>query len=87
MNSKHTLLSSLNNHIARALSTCAKLCRRLGQGVADFVLASGQMPSPVRAPEIAAFTALAAERRNRVLVSQGAPTAALLVSASLSRCV
>lgn len=83
MNSKHTLLSSLNNHIARALSTCAKLCRRLGQGVADFVLASGQMPSPVRAPEIAAFTALAAERRNRVLVNQG-PTAALLVSASLS---
>ncbi len=84
MNSKHTILSSLNNNLARALSTCAKLCRRLGQGVADYVLVSGQMPSPVRAPEIAAFTALAAERRNRALLSQGAPTAALIVSASLS---
>ena len=87
MNSKHTISSSLNHQIARALSTFSKLCRRFGKGVADYVLASGQMPSPVRAPEIAAFTALAAERaksRNRKLASESAPPAALLVSASIS---
>jgi hypothetical protein len=83
MNSKHTNLSSLKNHLARAISACAKLCRRVGARVADHVLASGQLPSPVRAPEIAAFTALAAERAKR-RAAQGAPTAALLASATLS---
>lgn len=83
MNSKHPILSSLNTQLARTLSTCAKLCRRIGQGVADYVLVSGQMPSPVRAPEIAAFTALATERAKRRAI-QGAPTAALIAAASLS---
>jgi len=83
MNSKHTNLSSLKTHLARVISACAKLCRRVGAGVANHVRASGQLPSPVRAPEIAAFTALAAERA-KGRAAHGAPTSALLASATLS---
>ncbi len=83
MNTKPTILSSLSNHLAGAISAFAKLSRRVGAKVVDYVLIAGQHPSPVRSPEIAAFTALAAERAKR-RATQGAPTAALLASATLT---
>jgi hypothetical protein len=85
MNPKHTILSSLSNHLAGAISALAKLSRRVGAKVVDYVLVAGQHPSPVRSPEIAAFTALAAERaKRRAAQSQAAPAAALLASATLT---
>ncbi|MBL8636746.1 MAG: hypothetical protein JNM40_26210 [Myxococcales bacterium] len=83
MDSKHINSSSLNHQLAGALTRLAKLFRRVGQGIADYVLMSGELQSPVRTPEVAAFTALAAARAKRRAAS-GTPAAALLVSASLS---
>jgi hypothetical protein len=83
MDSKHINSSSLNHQLASVLTRLAKLFRRVGQGVANYVLMSGQLPSPVRAPEVAAFAALATARAKH-RTSGGAPTAALIVSASLS---
>ena len=83
MNSKHPTLSSPSAYLARVLFACAKLCRRASAAIANFVLVSGHLPSPVRAPEIAAFTALAAERAKR-RAPKATPAAVLLASASLS---
>lgn len=85
MNPKHTILSSLSNHLAGAISAFAKLSRRVGAKMVDYVLVAGQLPSPVRSPEVAAFTALAADRaKRRAAAAQGAPAAALLASATLT---